>query len=101
LSKVTAGTTDLPRLAVALPGGGTIRLVNVHPHTPVSGPEDRWRMALEQLPSAGYRSYPPLITIDHVLADRRLGIAGNGVSDLPGSDHRAIHAEIVLPARAR
>jgi endonuclease/exonuclease/phosphatase (EEP) superfamily protein YafD len=145
LSEVTAGTTELPRLAVALPGGGTIRLVDVHPHTPVSGPEARWRVALERLPSAGSgapwllvgdfnatldhaalravinrgyrdagdatgkgleatwpgdRSFPPLITIDHVLVDRRLGIADYGVSDLPGSDHRAIHAEIVLPGRA-
>jgi endonuclease/exonuclease/phosphatase (EEP) superfamily protein YafD len=38
-----------------------------------------------------------LIAIDHVLADRRLGVAGYGVAGLPGSDHRAIHAELVLP----
>jgi endonuclease/exonuclease/phosphatase family metal-dependent hydrolase len=38
-----------------------------------------------------------LMTIDHVLADRRLGVAGYGVDGLPGSDHRAIHAELVLP----
>ncbi len=38
-----------------------------------------------------------LITIDHVLADRRLGVAEYGVDDLPGSDHRAIHARLVLP----
>ena len=38
-----------------------------------------------------------LITIDHVLADRRLGVSGYGVEDLPGSDHRAIHAQLVLP----
>lgn len=38
-----------------------------------------------------------LITIDHVLADERLGIASYGVDDLPGSDHRAIHAQLVLP----
>jgi endonuclease/exonuclease/phosphatase (EEP) superfamily protein YafD len=38
-----------------------------------------------------------LITIDHVLADRRLGIAEYGVNDLEGSDHRAIHAQLVLP----
>ncbi|HWA53384.1 MAG TPA: endonuclease/exonuclease/phosphatase family protein [Solirubrobacterales bacterium] len=146
LSRVTVSTTDLPRLGVALPGGGTIRLIDVHPHTPVSGPEARWRVALERLPSAGSgapwllvgdfnatldhaalraviergyrdageasgegleatwpanRSYPPLITIDHVLADRRLGIADYGVADLPGSDHRAIHATIVLPSRLR
>jgi len=38
-----------------------------------------------------------LMTIDHVLADRRLGIAGYGVDDLPGSDHRAVYAQLVLP----
>jgi endonuclease/exonuclease/phosphatase family metal-dependent hydrolase len=38
-----------------------------------------------------------LITIDHVLADDRLGVAGYGVEDLAGSDHRAIHAQLVLP----
>lgn len=39
-----------------------------------------------------------LMTIDHILADRRLGIADYGVDGLPGSDHRAIHAQLVLPA---
>lgn len=38
-----------------------------------------------------------LITIDHVLADTRIAIADYGVDDLPGSDHRTIHAELVLP----
>jgi len=38
-----------------------------------------------------------LITIDHVLADNRLGVAGYGVEDLHGSDHRAVHAQLVLP----
>jgi endonuclease/exonuclease/phosphatase (EEP) superfamily protein YafD len=37
-----------------------------------------------------------LITIDHVLADNRLGVAEYGVEDLEGSDHRAIHAQLVL-----
>lgn len=48
-------------------------------------------------PTMGHRFMPPAVTIDHVLADRRLGIADYGVDDLPGSDHRAIHAELVLP----
>lgn len=38
-----------------------------------------------------------LMTIDHVLADRRLGVAEYGIDGLPGSDHRAIHAQLVLP----
>jgi endonuclease/exonuclease/phosphatase (EEP) superfamily protein YafD len=48
-------------------------------------------------PTMGHRLLPPSITIDHVLADDRLGISDYGVDDLPGSDHRAIHATIVLP----
>jgi endonuclease/exonuclease/phosphatase (EEP) superfamily protein YafD len=40
---------------------------------------------------------PPMITIDHVLADRRLDVVEYGVADVPGSDHRAIHAELALP----
>lgn len=43
------------------------------------------------------QTMPPMIAIDHVLADRRLGIAAYGVLDLPGSDHRAIYARLVLP----
>jgi endonuclease/exonuclease/phosphatase (EEP) superfamily protein YafD len=38
-----------------------------------------------------------LMTIDHVLADRRLGVSEYGVDGLPGSDHRAVHAQLVLP----
>jgi endonuclease/exonuclease/phosphatase (EEP) superfamily protein YafD len=48
-------------------------------------------------PTMGHRFMPPSIAIDHVLADGRLGFADYGVDDLPGSDHRAIHAEVVLP----
>jgi endonuclease/exonuclease/phosphatase (EEP) superfamily protein YafD len=47
-------------------------------------------------PDAG-SMLPPVITIDHVLADERLGIVDYGVEDLPGSDHRSIHAELALP----
>lgn len=39
----------------------------------------------------------PPVTIDHVLADRRLGIAEYAVEELPDSDHRAVFAELVLP----
>lgn len=39
----------------------------------------------------------PPITIDHVLADRRLGIVEYAVEDLPGSDHWAIYALLALP----
>ena len=44
------------------------------------------------------RRFPPLITIDHALADERIGIRDYAVEDLPGSDHRAVFAELELPA---
>lgn len=40
---------------------------------------------------------PLVITIDHVLADSRLGVVEYGVEDLSGSDHRSVHAELALP----
>lgn len=39
----------------------------------------------------------PPITIDHVLADRRLGIVEYSVEELPGTDHRPVHAILALP----
>jgi endonuclease/exonuclease/phosphatase (EEP) superfamily protein YafD len=39
----------------------------------------------------------PPITIDHVLADERLGIVEYAVEDMPGSDHRAVHAVLAMP----
>jgi endonuclease/exonuclease/phosphatase family metal-dependent hydrolase len=48
-------------------------------------------------PRQGWHDLGPFITIDHVLADERLGIADYGVDEQPGSDHRAIHAVLVLP----
>ena len=41
----------------------------------------------------------PPITIDHVLADERLGVVEYEVEPLPGSDHHAIFAELALPRR--
>ena len=40
---------------------------------------------------------PPQVTIDHVLAEGRLGVSDYGADDLPGSDHRAVHASLFLP----
>lgn len=42
-------------------------------------------------------SLGPMITIDHVLADRRLGVVDYEVEDLPGSDHRPVWAELAMP----
>jgi endonuclease/exonuclease/phosphatase family metal-dependent hydrolase len=41
--------------------------------------------------------FPPPVTIDHVLADERIGIEDLSTHDLPGSDHRAVSAELLLP----
>jgi endonuclease/exonuclease/phosphatase family metal-dependent hydrolase len=42
-------------------------------------------------------AYPPL-TLDHVLAERSIAVRRLSVHRLAGSDHRAIVAELVLPA---
>ena len=39
----------------------------------------------------------PGVTIDHVLADRRIAILGASVHANPGSDHRAVFAALSLP----
>jgi endonuclease/exonuclease/phosphatase (EEP) superfamily protein YafD len=46
-------------------------------------------------PSGGHM-IPP-VTIDHVLAERSFGIVDYSVVGLPGSDHRAVEAELALP----
>jgi endonuclease/exonuclease/phosphatase (EEP) superfamily protein YafD len=43
---------------------------------------------------------PPTVTIDHVLVDERVRVRDLGVHDLPGSDHRAVTADLVLPRSA-
>jgi endonuclease/exonuclease/phosphatase (EEP) superfamily protein YafD len=48
-------------------------------------------------PREGWDGLGPFITIDHVLADERLGIVEYGVAEQLGSDHRAIHAVLALP----
>ncbi|MEU8311578.1 endonuclease/exonuclease/phosphatase family protein [Micromonospora sp. NPDC048887] len=40
----------------------------------------------------------PPITIDHVLVDRRVAVVAAGTFPVPGSDHRALLAELRLPA---
>ena len=43
-------------------------------------------------------AFPPPVTIDHVLVDRRAAVVGYRVLDVPNSDHKAVFAELVLPA---
>lgn len=47
-------------------------------------------------PYAGFKV--PKVTIDHVLADRRIAVRDFSVQPLAGSDHRAVFAELKLPA---
>jgi endonuclease/exonuclease/phosphatase family metal-dependent hydrolase len=42
--------------------------------------------------------FPPPVTIDHILADESVAVVDASVHDLPGSDHRAVFAELFLPA---
>ncbi len=47
------------------------------------------------------RRFPPMVAIDHVLVDRRIGVAEATVLTLPGSDHRTLIATLVLPPPRR
>ncbi len=47
-------------------------------------------------PYTGYGRIPR-VTLDHVLADRRVKVRTVAVHRVPGSDHRALYAELVLP----
>jgi len=40
----------------------------------------------------------PGLTIDHLLVDERVHVASTEVHDLPGSDHEAVIADLVLPS---
>lgn len=39
----------------------------------------------------------PGLTIDHLLVDERIHVESTGTYELPGSDHKAVIAELVLP----
>ncbi|GAA4220881.1 endonuclease/exonuclease/phosphatase family metal-dependent hydrolase [Streptosporangium album] len=47
-------------------------------------------------PQQGWEPVPG-VTLDHVLADPRIGVRSFGVHRVPGTDHRAVFAELVLP----
>lgn len=49
-------------------------------------------------PSLGRKLTPP-VTLDRVLADRRVGVRAARPYRVTGTDHRAVYAELVLPGR--
>lgn len=64
---------------------------------------DGWRDATE-VDGAGFvrtwspwQSGPALMQLDHILISRHFGVASTEVVRIPGSDHRAVVAELVLP----
>lgn len=48
-------------------------------------------------PTWGPAGKVAVITIDHVLVDRRCAVLASSVHAVPGSDHRAVYAEVRLP----
>jgi endonuclease/exonuclease/phosphatase family metal-dependent hydrolase len=40
---------------------------------------------------------PPLVAIDHVLADRRIRVVSSKIVPIGGSDHRGVLTELLLP----
>jgi endonuclease/exonuclease/phosphatase (EEP) superfamily protein YafD len=48
-------------------------------------------------PTWGPKGRPAILTIDHVLLDPRCAVLRTSVHMVPGSDHRALYAEIRLP----
>ncbi|MED7926089.1 endonuclease/exonuclease/phosphatase family protein [Nonomuraea sp. LP-02] len=46
------------------------------------------------VPTWPMRRLPPLVAIDHVLTDDRAGAVAVRIHDLPGSDHRALFADL-------
>jgi endonuclease/exonuclease/phosphatase family metal-dependent hydrolase len=50
-------------------------------------------------PTWGPPGKDPLLTLDHVLVDRSCAVLACSVHVVPGSDHRAVYAEIRLPER--
>jgi hypothetical protein len=96
-ANVHHGTADAAELA--LPDGRRVRLVDVHPYPPGRGYRDVAGEGLEPTWPDGDFDHPlPPVTIDHVLADRRLGIVEYSVEDLPGTDHHPVHAVLALPS---
>lgn len=139
------GAAEQLRAALALPGGGELGLVAVHPFPPLSARRVReWQAVLRALPAPAQGGRPQVlagdfnatldhrdlrrvlergytdaadatgdglrttfpaqrrlgsITIDHVLVPATILVRRVTVVAVADSDHRALIAELVLPAR--
>jgi endonuclease/exonuclease/phosphatase (EEP) superfamily protein YafD len=51
-------------------------------------------------PTWGPPGKNPVLTLDHVLVDRKAAVRACSVHAIPGTDHRAVYAEIQLPERS-
>ncbi|MBC6468833.1 endonuclease/exonuclease/phosphatase family protein [Actinomadura alba] len=51
------------------------------------------------VPTWGTERREPALTIDHVLVSRQVAVRRVDVYSIPGSDHRALFADLILPAR--
>lgn len=49
------------------------------------------------VPTWPARAFPPPVALDHVLVDARAVVLCYRVLEVPGSDHRAVYAELVVP----
>ena len=98
---------DMRALPAATPKAG-VRVLAGDFNATLDHPELRRLIATGYVDAAGVvgeglrPSWPvgrlsPPVTIDHVLADRRCGVRGVEVHRLPGSDHRAVIAELQIP----
>ncbi|GAA2897165.1 endonuclease/exonuclease/phosphatase family protein [Streptosporangium fragile] len=45
-----------------------------------------------------HRGIPPIITIDHVVVDQRVGVNEVSIHTVTGTDHRAVFADLRVPA---
>jgi endonuclease/exonuclease/phosphatase (EEP) superfamily protein YafD len=108
-SQWRAGLDALPRAEVG--GGGRMRILAGDFNATFDHAEFRDLLASGYVDAAAARGrgleptwpvgrvWAPPVTIDHVLVDDRAHVAGVEVVEVPGTDHRAVLAELVLPPR--
>src|SRR5829696_3469467 len=105
--RVDRWRADMRALPAATPKAG-VRVLAGDFNATLDHPELRRLIATGYVDAAGVvgeglrPSWPvgrlsPPVTIDHVLAERRCGVRGVEVHRLPGSDHRAVIAELQIP----